>query len=270
MIVVCFFIYIVIKEVILMARFVTYKRYPDGYGEICLNRPEKRNAISRQMQEELSVCLDQAEGDTIKYLVITGAGNRMFCAGGDLFELHGNLSPEQAYEILRPMQEVMYRILKFPVPTICLLNGDALGGGCEIATACDIRIAREQTKFGFVQTRIGILPGWGGGALLYQKVNPSFALRWLMGGHTFDAQELKECGWIHRIVTDSDWFERSTLLQDYTSKSRKQMELLKEQFLNRLIEQDLAVQMSDEVKNSASLWDSPEHKAAIEKFFSRK
>src|SRR5690625_5646758 len=87
----------------------------------------------------------------------------MFCAGGDLINFHGELTPDEAFSRLYPMKEVLYDIASFPVPTICLLNGDALGGGCEIATACDFRIAKETTKFGFVQSKLGIVPGWGGG-----------------------------------------------------------------------------------------------------------
>src|SRR5699024_12371085 len=92
-----------------------------------------------------------ARNRDIKFLIITGAGEKMFCSGCDLNHLHGDLSSDEAFKELYPMKECLYELVSFPVPTVCLLNGDALGGGCEIATACDFRIGKKGTKFGFVQ-----------------------------------------------------------------------------------------------------------------------
>ncbi|MFC4023253.1 enoyl-CoA hydratase/isomerase family protein [Oceanobacillus longus] len=252
-----------------MSEFVTYKRN-QGYGEIFLNRPDKRNAISLAMRKSLSVCLQKARKDPIKFLLITGAGDKMFCSGGDLNELHGDLKPEEAFALLSPMKELLYQIVNFPVPTICLLNGDALGGGCEIATACDIRIAKEHTTFGFIQSSLGILPGWGGGTLLYEKVSPHFALNWLIEAKRYDAEELKEHGWLHAIVTVEEWDDRPKLLQNYISKSYKQMIMLKEQYLEKVMGDNLSARMDQEVLNAANLWDSAEHKEAVGKFLTRK
>ncbi|WP_067728280.1 enoyl-CoA hydratase/isomerase family protein [Oceanobacillus damuensis] len=253
-----------------MEEYAVYERNEYDYGVIFLNRPQKRNAISKEMRESISICLQRAKQDSIKFLVITGAGEKMFCAGGDLNELHGNLSPEEAYDILNPMKQLVYQILTFPVPTICLLNGDAVGGGCEIASACDIRIAKEGTRYGFVQSNLGILPGWGGGAVLYQKVHPSFALQWLIEAKLYHAEELKEKSWIHRIVKADEWNDSRGLLADYISKSHNQMFLLKQQYLKKITAGNISDLMDEEVKNAASLWDSSEHKAAVEKFLSRK
>src|SRR5699024_12828906 len=101
-------------------------------------------------------------------LIITRAGEKMCCSGGDLNHLQGDLSSDEAFKELYPMKECLYEPVSFPVPTVCLLNGDAVGGGCEIATACDFRIGKKGTKFGFVQSKLGIIPGWGGGELLYK------------------------------------------------------------------------------------------------------
>src|SRR5699024_6048386 len=139
----------------------------------------------------------------------------VFCAGGDLTELHGDLPEEAAYEKLHIMKEVLYKIMMFPVPTICLLQGNALGGGCELATACDFRIAKEGTTFGFVQSNLGILPGWGGGAILYKKVAPTFAFNWLTKGAIYGAAYLHEKGWIHKIAHDEQWHDMEKLLQPY-------------------------------------------------------
>ncbi|MFC4557004.1 enoyl-CoA hydratase/isomerase family protein [Virgibacillus kekensis] len=252
-----------------MTDTVEYSRNKAGYGKITINRPEKRNAISQEMTSAFKDALNQAKQDSINFLIITGAGERMFCAGGDLKHLHGSLSPDEAFQSLYPMKEVLYDIVSFPVPTLCLLNGDALGGGCEIATACDIRIAREGTKFGFVQSNIGILPGWGGGSLLYEKVHTSFALQWLMEGKVYEAPFLESKGWLHRIVSEQEWDDQEKILEPYTSKSLHQMQILKNQYKKKLTTIGFSALMDEDVRNCASLWDSPAHKKAVEDFLSR-
>src|SRR5699024_7524433 len=111
----------------------------------------------------------------------------------------------EAEQRLLQMNEVLEKIIRFPVPVVALLNGNALGGGCELATACDIRIAKTGSVFGFVQSNIGILPGWGGGAILYKKVAASFALDWLTKGNLYAADELLEKGWVHQIIDGANW-----------------------------------------------------------------
>ncbi|WP_047981363.1 enoyl-CoA hydratase/isomerase family protein [Ornithinibacillus contaminans] len=253
-----------------MADFVTYQKHPTkGYGLITLNRSNKRNAISLQMAESFRLCLQQAKDDNLKCLVVTGAGERMFCAGGDLKELHGELTIHDAEVNLKKMMQVLYEIAVFPMPTIALLNGDALGGGCELATACDIRIAKEKTRFGFVQTNLGIIPGWGGGVLLTKKVHPSFSYQWIMEGNLYDAQELETKGWIHRVVREQEWESIDKLIEPYWSKSVKQLELLKEQYLEAIGVIGLHDFMMNEVERCASLWDSDAHKNAVAAFLSR-
>lgn len=252
-----------------MEKFVTYEEKSAGYGLLCLNRPQKRNAISMEMAIELKRCIEKANTKNIKFLVITGAEGKMFSAGGDLSHLHGELSTEEAIQRLSPMMEVLNSIVHFQVPVIALLNGDAIGGGCELATACDIRIAKKGTSFGFVQSNIGILPGWGGGAILYKKVHPSFALDWLTSGRSYRAAELLDKGWIHQMIDESVWERKETIFEDYIRKSVKQMHLLKQQFKTSIGANELSEQMFKELKNTATLWETPEHKRAVQKFFDR-
>ncbi|RYG74068.1 enoyl-CoA hydratase/isomerase family protein [Lentibacillus lipolyticus] len=252
-----------------MTEAIQYRTDEKGYGEIRLNRPEKHNAISKEMTNAWKLALETAKQQPIKFLVITGAGDRTFCAGGDLHDLHGEMSPDEAFSLLYPMKEVLYEIASFPVPVICIMNGDAVGGGCEIATACDFRISREETAFGFVQTTLGITPGWGGGVLLYEKVHPSFAFHWIVEGARHRADELREQGWVHRIVSENEWQDLDQVLKPYLSKSEAQMRTLKAQYKKKLSILPLSAQMDDEVRNCAKLWDSPEHKEAVGRFLSR-
>ncbi len=251
-----------------MTEMIQYHKDEQAYGVICLNRPEKHNAINKKMVEQLQSVLQQAKQEELSFLVITGVGEKTFCSGGDLTTLHGELTPDEAFSYLYPMKEVLHEIISFPVPTICLLNGDALGGGCELATACDIRIAKAGAEFGFIQSRLGILPGWGGGALLYEKVHPSFAFQWLMEAETFEVEYLLRRGWLHHVIPTEEWGHRGSILEPYLSKSYQQMVLLKNQYKLKLSSLALSSLMNEEVRNCATLWDSLEHKEAAQRFLS--
>lgn len=251
-----------------MDKLVSYMEN-DHYGTIFLNREEKRNAISVKMAEQLLNVLYEIRENPIKFLVIKSAGENVFCAGGDLNDFHGDLDEENAYETLHTMKQVLLQIVTFPVPAICLLQGDALGGGCELATACDIRIAKEQTKFGFVQSNIGILPGWGGGALLYDKVQTSFALQWLMEGNIYDATFLHSKGWIHEIVGQDKWHDEELVLEKYIKKSIDQMKYLKSQYVEALSVPTLLEKMEKESGRCASLWASEEHQKVVNQFLEK-
>lgn len=241
------------------------------YATIRLNRPEKRNAVSSQMVDEINAAIETAkQAEDLKCLLITGAGVESFCSGGDLNEMHGELTMDEAFQILYKMKEVLYKLTSFPLPTICLLNGEARGGGCEIATACDFRLAVENTQFGFVQGKLGITPGWGGGALLYEKVDPSHAFYWLSHGGMFEAETLKSWGWIHGIITSKEALEPETLLDPYISKSKELLETLKKQYLRKLSIYSLSAGMDEEVRGCARLWESMEHKQAVQDFKRKK
>lgn len=251
-----------------MTEVVLYEKHEE-YAEICINRPEKRNAVSSEITKQLNAYLQKAEREKIKFLLLTAKGD-FFCAGGDLNELHGALTREEAYEKLSPMKEVLHKIACFPVPVICLLNGNALGGGCEIATACDIRIAREGSEFGFIQARLGILPGWGGGALLYKKIHPGIAFQWLMEADLYPTEKLLEIGWLNGVVNKEDWGDRKKILKEYTLRSYRQMVLLKRQYSSNLSAEELSGEMDEEVGNSADLWNSPEHMETVGSFLAGK
>lgn len=259
------------KEVDNVGKNVTYNvNKKHGYGVITLNRPEKRNAISKIMINKLANYVEKAKQDPIKCLIITGSGERMFSAGGDLHYFHGDLSADEAFSRLYIMKEVLYDIVSFPVPTIALLNGDALGGGCELATACDIRIAKEGTQFGFIQSSLGIIPGWGGGVLLYEKVDSSFAYQWILEATVYEAAHLQKRGWIHNIVSKDQWVHMDLVLQPYIEKSLDQLKVLKSQYKSKLSVLSFSAMMSEEVRQCAQLWNSPRHQEKVQQFLTKK
>ena len=167
-------------------------------GLITINRPEVLNALNLQVLDELDAMLDKVEDNKdIFVLVITGAG-RAFVAGADIGEM-ANFSASEAKTFSRHGNSIMLRLTRFPRPVIAAVNGYALGGGCELAMSCDIRIGSDKAKFGMPEVGLGITPGFGGTQRLARMVGMSTATELVLTGRTIDAQEALQIGLINHL-----------------------------------------------------------------------
>lgn len=173
----------------------------DGVGVLTINRPAVHNAIGLTTMPELARVLDHLEtSPTLSALVVTGAGNKTFVSGGDLKELEELTTHQAAASMSRQMQTLMARLSDLPMPVIGAINGDSFGGGCEVALACDIRIASTGARFAFKQVTIGITPAWGGRARLVELVGRSIALRLMLTGEVIDAAEAMRIGLVDQVA----------------------------------------------------------------------
>src|SRR5205823_7541304 len=172
---------------------------------ITLDRPEKLNAFAGTMREDLLAALRAAEADHgCRVVVVTGAG-RAFCAGGDVeymagLQRDGNVAAFR--RLLDAGRDVILRICSMSKPVIAAVNGIAAGAGCNLALACDYRIASDQAKLGETFVRIGLHPDWGGTWLLPRLVGRSRAFELLASGRMIDAQEALAIGMVDRVVSD--------------------------------------------------------------------
>jgi 2-(1,2-epoxy-1,2-dihydrophenyl)acetyl-CoA isomerase len=179
----------------------------DAVATITLNRPEKLNALIGTMREDLLEAVRACENDAdVRVVVITGAG-RAFCAGGDVefmsgLQQRGDLAAFRA--LLDIGQEVILQIASMAKPVIASINGVAAGAGCNLALACDYRIASDQAKFSESFIRIGLHPDWGGTWLLPRLVGRSRALELCATGRAVDSAEALAIGMIDRVVTATD------------------------------------------------------------------
>lgn len=177
--------------------------YRDGRLDLCINRPDKRNALSSNVMRELkSVLRLMAERPDIRLLVITGAGEKSFAAGGDLKELSAVRTLEQATSMSVEYGSTLAAIRDFPVPVVAAVNGDALGGGAELAAACSFRIASAHARIGFVQSRLAITSAWGGGPDLHSILGPTRAMRLLATGEIMSAAEAARIGLVDDVAID--------------------------------------------------------------------
>ncbi|MFL6474231.1 MAG: enoyl-CoA hydratase/isomerase family protein [Nitrososphaera sp.] len=166
-----------------------------------INRPEALNAVNLDVISELSKMIDIiAADDGIKVLVITGAGERSFCAGADISYMV-NIDPMQAEKYATSAQDVINKIDRLEKPVIAAVNGFALGGGCELAMACDIRIASSNAKIGQPEVTIGIPPGWGGTQRLMRLVGPSKAKELIFTGKMIMADEAYDIGLVNKVIS---------------------------------------------------------------------
>lgn len=176
----------------------------NGVGILTLNRPEQLNALNRQVLEDISAALASAgEDPAIRVLVITGNGPKAFVAGADIAEMEA-LDPLGAVEFARFGQGVFSAIERYSKPTIAAVNGYALGGGCELAMSCDIRIAAKNARFGQPEVGLGIIPGFGGTQRLPMLVGKAVALEVILSGRMLDADEAHRVGLVNRVVPEGE------------------------------------------------------------------
>jgi enoyl-CoA hydratase/carnithine racemase len=173
----------------------------DNIGLLLVNRPQARNALNWAAQEEFAAAVTAvAQLPDCRVLIITGTGRQAFVAGGDLKELSQHPEAEAGERLNRIMGQALHQLTQLPIPTIAAVNGDAFGGGCEILTACDLRLARRDARFCFAQAKNGLTTGWGGTGRLVALLGLSQALDLLLTARLFDAAEAHRLGLVHRLV----------------------------------------------------------------------
>lgn len=182
------------------------KEQDGGVVTITIDHPPL-NVLSAQVGRELGEALDQIDDDTAASVVIlTGSGDRAFAAGADIRELQ-RLSGSDAEEMTHRWHRLFRRIEGFRLPVISAVNGVALGGGCELAMACDLRYASEKARFGQPEINLGLVPGWGGTQRLPRLIGRGRALELMMTGDMFNAAEAHRLGLVNRVTAPEDLME---------------------------------------------------------------
>jgi enoyl-CoA hydratase/carnithine racemase len=181
----------------------------DAIAYVTINRPKVLNALSRATIAEIKAVFEDARDDSaVRGVILTGAGGKSFIAGADINEVATD-TPLQAEEKTRHGQAVMDLIENLGKPVIAAVNGFALGGGCETAMACTIRLAAESAKFGLPEVKLGIIPGYGGTQRLPRLVGKGRALQLILSGVMISAQEAYRIGLVNEVVPDAELIARA-------------------------------------------------------------
>ncbi len=206
-----------------------------------IHRPEALNAMNLDVISELSRAIDLISVDQgIKVLIITGSGERSFCAGADISYMV-DIDAVTAEKYASSAQSMLNKIEKMEKPVIAAINGFALGGGCELALVCDLRLASENAKMGQPEVTIGIPPGWGGTQRLLRIIGPAKAKEMIFTGKMISAQEAESIGLVNKVVSLTNE-DKSQLDSTLDQKSEKEKNMALSKILNnKLLEHSVSL-----------------------------
>lgn len=214
-----------------------------------INRPEALNAMNLDVIFELTRAIDIISADEgIKVLIITGAGERSFCAGADISYMV-NINAVTAEKYASSAQSMLNKIEKMEKPVIAAINGFALGGGCELSLVCDLRIASENAKIGQPEVTIGIPPGWGGTQRLLRVVGPAKAKEMIFTGKMITAHEAATIGLVNQVISLSDE-EKSSLDPSIDQNNEKEKSIALSKLLNKKLLEHCITLAREITKNS--------------------
>ena len=198
-----------------MAEFVTYEQ--DGFvGVITINRPQALNALNSQVLEDLEETFKAVDLDTTRALMLTGAGEKSFVAGADIGEM-SSLTKAEGEAFGKKGNDIFRMIETFPIPVIAAVNGFALGGGCEIAMSCDIRICSDNAIFGQPEVGLGITPGFGGTQRLARIIGVGMAKQLIYTARNIKAEQAKAIGLVNDVYSQEELLEQAKKLASIIS-----------------------------------------------------
>lgn len=248
---------------------VVLKRIDGHVATLTINRPDKLNALNIETRGRMVRELDElAKNDDVRVLVITGAGDKAFIAGADISEFEGR-SPVDQYRVMTD-SSVFLAVDRFPKPTLAAINGFCLGGGCELAMACDIRIASEKAKLGQPEINLGLLPGGGGTQRLPRLVGMGAAFKLLYTGDFIRADEALRIGLVDEVVPAGDVAARAEeLAETIAAKSPVALRLIK-QAVRTSMRTPLDEGLSQEVSLFALAFASEDMKEGVDAFLNKR
>ncbi len=244
--------------------------YDAGIATVTFNRPEKRNAISFELLNELLAAFDEVEASPAQILILTGAG-KSFCAGLDLEELKSLLGKTAAENLAdsERIARVFRRLYDFPKPTIAAVNGAAIAGGTGLATMCDFTLSVPEAKFGYTEVRIGFIPAVVSSILVWQ-VGHKIARDLLISGRIFDAAEAHLLGLVNEVVEAAQLMPRAReLAASLLANSPASMRATKS-LINGFIGKDLDRQFADSIAQNAQARTTADFREGVSSFLEKR
>jgi enoyl-CoA hydratase len=242
-------------------------------NDLCIltfNRPETRNALDLATMQQFAKTIAHLSQDAnLRVLILTGAGEDAFCSGGDLSQLSTMPSADEAQRMITLMGDALLALERLPVPVIAAVNGYALGGGSEIALACDLRIVDEKARVGLVQIRMGLTPGWGAGQRLLRLVGYARAMEILLRGQVMYPQEIEALGLANRVVEKGKALEHAlTLAREIASQPPDVVRAIKT-LLQAGLNYPYEKAQHIEREQFPPLWAADAHLKAVEAFLDK-
>ena len=234
------------------------------------NRPDVLNALNRQVFLEMISILEEIQKEVFpKVVILTGSGDRAFIAGTDITEME-SLSSFEAREFGILAREAINKVENLNRPVIAAINGFALGGGCELAMACDIRIASEKAKLGQPEINLGIIPGSGGTQRLPRLIGPSRAKRLIFTGELVDAKTAIDIGLVDMVVPHDQLMDEAKKIASTIAGKSKVALTLAKSAINRGLNMDLRTALSYEIECFAQCFASDDQKEGMRAFWEKR
>ena len=248
-------------------RYIRYEEKSYG-GVLTISRPRALNALNSQVLEELEEALKNLEGKNLKCLVITGEGEKAFVAGADIGEMN-DLSRNEAYLFGEKGKKAFDLLENFPAPVIGAINGYALGGGCELALCCDIRLCSKDAIFGQPEVGLGIIPGFGGTQRLARLVGVARAKEMIYTGKNIRAEEALRIGLVNGVYPYENLEEQAENLAEKIARNSLAAVKFCKKAMNEGIEKELSEGLEIENHLFAECFDTKEQKERMQEFLER-
>ncbi|MBI3458513.1 MAG: enoyl-CoA hydratase [Candidatus Rokubacteria bacterium] len=243
----------------------------EGIATVTLNRPEARNALNLTMREELEGALRQLEGDPgVRVLVVRGAGEH-FCAGGDVKLMQASrMTAAEGRSRVEAMSRAVLALARFPTPTIAMVDGFAVGAGCNLALACDVIVASDRARFGEVFARIGLIPDGGGIYLLPRRVGLAKAKELCFTADILEAAEAGRIGLVNRVVLAAELHTQTFTLARRIAEGSPRAHAMAKWLLNRSWALDLETSLAWEGLVQGMMIRSEDHREGLAAFFEKR
>lgn len=235
-----------------------------------LNRLEALNAFNDQLLTDIEAVFKELEQDeSIKAVIITADGEKAFSVGADLKQA-SSIAPEDAVSLVERGQHLFTYIENFPKPTICAINGLALGGGLEIALACDLRVASQEVKMGSPEVMVGLIPAWGGCSRLPRLIGLSKAKEIVLTGGQLTAEQAEKIGLVHKVVPPDELLSNAMFLAQKLADNAPIAMRLAKQVLNKACDDDLESSLALERKATAECFGTEDLQEGIKAVFEKR
>jgi enoyl-CoA hydratase len=237
---------------------------------LTLNRPDALNALSPEMLDDLDAALLTIEkAPELRAVVLTGAGDKAFTAGADINHMR-EASPLEARAYARRGHALTNRLESFPKPVIAAVNGYALGGGCELALACDIRLASERARFGLPEVNLGILPGWGGTQRMARATSPGFAKELIFTGRHVGADEARAAGLVNHVHPPEGLVDAAIEMGEVIAAKPPWAIAAAKEVINLALEGDLQGHLARELDAFALAFTTEDQREGMAAFFEKR
>lgn len=248
-----------------MPEKILYTQHADApIGVLTFNRPERRNALDLEAMEAFSAQVQALADAPIHALIVTGAGDKAFCSGIDITDLATRRGAAEGAAMSALMGDTLHALERLPFPVIAAINGFALGGGSEIAVACDLRVVDETAKMGFIHVTRGLMPGWGGAQRLLRLVGYARALEMIASARVLTAHEADGLGLVTRIAPTGAALSAATELAQTIAQHDRHAVRAAKQALQAGLRQPYIEALQTERGLFPALWSGETHQRLLD------